>query len=635
MSGIAGQLSNKAHKDFSLYLNSFSNESYSGEATTNVFHSTNSSTGGTSGISTLPADNLGFDVRNGATFYKIHYNKNQGEGTALSLSQGPYDPRDVIYKMNYWEMTSSSNRHGFRKQLTIGKSYTFSVDILVSKSHPRTGYGAVASHAPENETGVYHYYNFDNKGTWQTIKFFIKSVAYAGTSGTSGESTAGNRLYSIYLDAALFVHPLTPIMHGYVLFKNPQLELNKDYYADEPHATKFVNGSRSSASGWKDLLVDGNHLNLNNVIYNRDSEINFSRTSTGASGAITHYPTKYGSYADIGLSDSRRFKVGSITKRTYDFWLKKTEQNISDSILLYADVIPSGTSGIFTSANTSGVGSKRQSIRIIEGAIYCDFMDDSNNLFRSYTGQVISESDKWYNITISVNTTLASESKVKFFINGSLVSSSVVSSLDAPSNIDLSLTFSGASTLNYFSRYYYKVSSTDKYGIESVASKYKSIQLSNNQASSSVLIKWGKAGNANGYKIYRSTSSVFGASSLLATVSGSESTSFWDKGSPVTSGIPLTAPELKYSSTMTSFYDGNDLALSLGSAPIKDNVDDNYFEGQINMLHIYKTNLSNSRVSRNFEINKKKFPSVGLVGTGEGSMTTSSTGASGASGGGY
>ena len=55
------------------------------------------------------------------------------------------------------------------------------------------------------------------------------------------------------------------------------------------------------------------------------------------------------------------------------------------------------------------------------------------------------------------------------------------------------------------------------------------------------------------------------------------------------------------------------------------------------MLHIYKTNLSSSRVSRNFEINKKKFPSIGLVGTGEGTTTTSSTstGASGASGGGY
>ena len=628
MSGIAGQLSNKAHKDFSLYLNNFSSKSYSGETTTNTFHST-------SGISTLPTDNLGFDVRNGATFYKIYYNKNQGEGTALSLSQGPYDPNDIIYKMNYWEMSTSSNRHGFQRELTIGKSYTFSVDVLVSKSHPRTGYGAVVSYAPENETGVYHYYDFDNKGTWQTIKFFIKSVAYAGTSGTSGGSTE-NRIYSIYLDAALFVHPLTPIKHGYVLFKNPQLELNKDYYADETHATKFVNGSRSSASGWKDLLVNGNHLNLNNIIYNRDSEINFSRTSTGASGAITYYPTKYGSYADIGLSDSRRFKVGSTTKRTYDFWLKKTEQNISDSVLLYADVIPTGTSGIFTSANTSGVGSKRQSIRIIESAIYCDFMDNSNNLFRSYTGQVISESDKWYNITISVNTTLTSESKVKFFINGSLVDSTVISSLKAPSNTDLSLTFSSTSTLDYFSRYYYKVSSTDKYGIESAASEYKSIQLGNNQVSSSILIEWDEVANANGYRIYRSTSSVFGANSLLATTSGNKSTKFRDEGSPVISGIPLTTPELKYSSTMASFYDGSDLALSLGSAPIKDNVNDNYFEGQINMLHIYKTNLSNYRVSRNFEINKKKFPSIGLVGTGEGATTTSSTstGAGGASGGG-
>ena len=56
-----------------------------GKLRQNFFHST-------SGISTLPADNSGFDVRGGATFYKIPYDKNKGQGTALSLSQGPYEP---------------------------------------------------------------------------------------------------------------------------------------------------------------------------------------------------------------------------------------------------------------------------------------------------------------------------------------------------------------------------------------------------------------------------------------------------------------------------------------------------------------------------------------------------------------
>jgi hypothetical protein len=48
------------------------------------------------------------------------------------------------------------------------------------------------------------------------------------------------------------------------------------------------------------------------------------------------------------------------------------------------------------------------------------------------------------------------------------------------------------------------------------------------------------------------------------------------------------------------------------------------------MMHLYKTNLSSSQIRRNFEINKKKFSSIGLVGTGEGT-TTSSASASGAS----
>jgi hypothetical protein len=622
MSGIAGQLSNKAHKDFSLYLNSFSTNGYPGEATTNFFHST-------SGISTLPADNSGFDIRSGATFYRISYDKNKGQGTALSLSQGPYSPSDIIYKMNYGEMTNSSNYHGFQRELVIGKSYTFSVDVFISKSHPRTDLAIVASYYPENETKKYYYYDFNKKGTWQTIRFFIKSVAYTGSSGTSGGSV-GNRLYSIRLDPSLFEHPLTPIKYGYVLYKNPQLELNKDYYADETHSTKFVNGSRSSSLGWKDLLVNGNHLNLDNILYNRSSEINFSRTATGASGAVVYYPTKYGSYADIGLSDSRRFQVGSTKKKTYDIWIKKTGKNITDSIILYSDVIPSGTSGIFTAASPSGKGSKRQSIRIIEDAIYCDFMDGSNNLLRTYTGQILNELNKWYNITITIDTTLVSASKVKFFVNGSSVNSTTISSLDAPDNITLSSGYSGSSTLDPFSRYYYKISSIDKYGLESAASGHESFQVGGNAAFSSVLIKWEKVLNSNGYKIYRSTSSVFEANSLLATVSGSETTIFWDRGTSVVSSSPLVTSESKYSDTMVSFYDGNDMALSLGSAPIENNIDNNYFEGQIHMLHIYKTNLSSSQISRNFEINKKKFSSIGLVGTGEGA-TTSSASASGAS----
>ena len=229
---------------------------------------------------------------------------------------------------------------------------------------------------------------------------------------------------------------------------------------------------------------------------------------------------------------------------------------------------------------------------------------------------------------------MVSESKVQFFVNGSSVSSTVISSLNAPDDITLNLGQSSLSTLGANSRYYYKISSIDKYKLESAASNYKSIKVGDNVAFSSVFIKWEKIANSNGYKIYRSPSSVFGVNSLLATISGNKTTHFWDRGTPVVSGLPLATSELKYSDTMASFYDGNDMALSLGSAPIEDNTDNNYFEGQINMMHVYKTNLSSSQISRNFEINKKKFSSIGLVGTGEGTTATSSasTGASGVSG---
>jgi len=149
-------------------------KSYAGEPTTNLF--------------SQPTVNSGFGIKptdTGRAFYKLDYYQNiSGQGTFSGNAPGPFNVSDSVYKYNFvsGQTDSTSNKHGFQINIIRGDTYSVSVDAYVSTGHPRTGSAPVLSLTP-NLTGsfatVAKNYNFDSKGTWQSIqeKIFVPSVS--------------------------------------------------------------------------------------------------------------------------------------------------------------------------------------------------------------------------------------------------------------------------------------------------------------------------------------------------------------------------------------------------------------------------------------------------------------------------
>lgn len=108
--------------------------------------------------------------------------------------------------------------------------------------------------------------------------------------------------------------------------------------------------------------------------------------------------------------------------------------------------------------------------------------------------------------------------------------------------------------------YYYKITATNAAG-ETTGSFEKSATTS--AANSSILLQWTQTPGATGYKLYRSTSSgSYGASSLLATISGGGTVSYTDTGAATSAGTLPTA------NTTGGAGPAYGVAPSLGSAAI-------------------------------------------------------------------
>lgn len=171
MQKVYGSLDSAANSCVLLY--DFFGNSYEGEPTVNLF--------------TQPTGNAGFIIKpadTGRHFYKLdYYNNNFGQGTFFDNATGDYKTTDSVYKYNYvsGQTDSISNRHGFSIKITRGETYSYSTDVYVATGHPRTGVAPVVSLTP-NLTGsfatVTGYYDFNKKGTWQTIsdKVYVPAV---------------------------------------------------------------------------------------------------------------------------------------------------------------------------------------------------------------------------------------------------------------------------------------------------------------------------------------------------------------------------------------------------------------------------------------------------------------------------
>ena len=156
-----------------VLLYDFFGNSYAGEPTVNLF--------------TQPTGNAGFSIKpvnTGRAFWKLDYTEDlNGQGNFLSNASGSYLPTDSIYKYNFvsTQTDSTSNKHGFTIKVDRGETYTASVDVFVSSSHPRTGVVPILSMTP-NSTASYAIltgsYDLSKKGNWQNVreKIFIPKV---------------------------------------------------------------------------------------------------------------------------------------------------------------------------------------------------------------------------------------------------------------------------------------------------------------------------------------------------------------------------------------------------------------------------------------------------------------------------
>jgi hypothetical protein len=93
-----------------------------------------------------------------------------------------------------------------------------------------------------------------NKGVWQSVSF---------TSGPTGGGTLRSLLYPGHCGLRL-------ADSGYILFKNPQVELKN-------HKTPFINGTRSVTQGLLDLTRNET-INLSSVSFDSNAQMSFDGT---------------------------------------------------------------------------------------------------------------------------------------------------------------------------------------------------------------------------------------------------------------------------------------------------------------------------------------------------------------------
>ena len=577
-----------------LYTNELSSKSFPGEPTINL-------------IETAVKDKIailgGFDISTGYDFYRIYKDKDpHQQGMYKSLAPGYMKDTDVVYKHNFptGDYNPVLGKHGFTGIfLNINSEYTLSVEVFVSKGHQRTGIQnrGVVQASPLSQASQYGTYDFSKKGTWQTITMLIKpslltgtdvtsgtggSAGSSGTSGTTGTIQTSIR-YSIYMHArANYPYQSSQnyqrenALHGYILYKNLQLEKNKPEYAGSTHRTQFIKGrpgvspssvshsARLASSGLIDLSGSNNSFNTKAMNFDSNARPVFSqRGNFGSFQDIGITPTKSGSSSSLSLGVSNR--------KTYDFWVNLESVDNEYSTLFYSDITQSGS---FTS--DEGV-SKRQQIYIYNGRVYCDFYNINGLSTSCFTKDSVIFAGRIHNISAVVDTT-SSIDKIKIYVDGHVKAVVRVSNIKPPSRVTLR-SFNmqtGSNLLRKGQTANYKISSYDKKG-ESAGSLLKTILIKNDL--SIINLTWLNVPEALGFFVYRSLNNLgrFDENSLLAKVSNpyfegktSESITFSDDNSAiVTNGMPKGVNDYdKYSLTNNDFYDSSDLKATIGSAPM-------------------------------------------------------------------
>jgi hypothetical protein len=576
----------KLVKGLVLYTDELYYKSYAGEPTLNLVETADRD---------VAIGEGGYDVTTGGDFYRIYRDEDpHQQGMYKSLAPGTMKDSDVVYKHNF----PTSNqvtvyKHGFKGiYLDIGSEYTLSAEVFVSEHHTRTGISnrAVLQASAVNQASQYGAYDFSKKGTWQVVSVLIKPSLLSGTDASSGSSgsagtsgTSGVIQTSLYYSVYMYPRANYPYQTsqnsnghgGYILYKNLQLERNKPEYAGSTHRTQFIRGRRSNtsgvrpertaSSGLKDISGNNNSLNIANCNFDSEAKPIFSKR--GSDGA----------YQNIGLTStaagsSSALTLGSTTSKTYDFWVKLTSVSDEQSTLFYSDITRDGK---FTGDDNV---SKKQRIYIFEGRVYCDFYSSGSISTSSFTSNEVVLANRVHNIAVVVNASL-NTFKVKIYVDGHLQKTTRVSNLQPPSSLILKSfnpenqikeSFKVGTTLNY------RISSYNDEG-ESGASVLRKILIKN--SNSVINLTWGNVPQATQYYVYRSINALsrFQENSLLTKVDNPffggksvDKVSFQDNNtSLVEFGSPKdTNAYDKYSLTNSSFHDGSDMKVAIGSAPM-------------------------------------------------------------------
>ena len=639
MSASNGEI-RKRTEGLVLYTNELYHKSYPGKPATNLFPTAE--------------DNSGFSAKLGGTpnaFYRIYKDKDPDlQGMYKSLATGTMSITDVVYKYAGWSNEHYSGNgvsnvvHGLHTfnniRLNIDQEYIYSCEVFVSKTHARnSGFFPVISIKATDQNGKnYGYYDFSKTGTWQVVSInfspslrsLVKatsgSAGTAGTAGTSGSSGIITR--TLTHTAYLWPHEGTTSASqrkdGYMLYKNPQLEKDRV-------RTQFTrNGSpRSSANSLKDLSGNKNSLSVAKNDFDESSLPIFSS----------------GKFANLGLTGSASgysssFNVDSTTKKSYEFWVNLSSVTDEISTLLYSDITKGSSK--FTSNEAL---SRKQHIYIENKKIHCNFYNEFGLVYSAHTINQEIEDRNIYHIVLTVDMTKSSGSKVVFYVNGSLKSSSAVSVLGPPSELRLSMypSISSNNTFSNAANIAYKVSSLNQDG-ESQASAQKNIYVGARRKNFGVRLSWLNVPEATSFLVYRSINNLnFDSDNSLVSVfanpnfglPSTSQVSYEDSGNTaLTTGKPKNKSTFdKYRINNATFYDGSDLKLSIGDYPMSSNVKKTNSDGKIYQVSVYKKTLSAEEVESNYIQSSRSFNTT--TNTGDYQFSASAGISTGGYGGGY
>lgn len=196
----------------------------------------------------------------------------QGTGTFQRLTTGTYggytiQPSDIVYK--YVLGALGCHYHGYQMAVTSGQVYTFSFDFMISTDatgYPSTNYLANFE-CYETSSGTWVYSTgaaaADTTptiiGVWKTVSFSLTIPTLTAPwlnlllyPGACGNTTLANS--------------------GYILYKNPQVELSS-------FPSPFVQGTRSTTQSILDP-IQLNTITANSLTYASNNTFSFTSASS-------------------------------------------------------------------------------------------------------------------------------------------------------------------------------------------------------------------------------------------------------------------------------------------------------------------------------------------------------------------